>query len=94
MSKEDSLDKIKNSQMRALKTILIKNKAPVREFILNSSGEEALGELFTYFILETSIAGRLINLNPFDQPAVEQVKSLTKKICDSIYRFDLEHKCF
>ncbi len=76
----NSLDKIKNSQMRALKTILIKNKAPVREFILDSSSEETLGELFTYFILETSIAGRLINLNPFDQPAVEQVKSLTKKI--------------
>ena len=76
----NTVDKIKNSQMSALKTILIKNKAPVREFILNSSNEEVLGELFTYFILETSIAGRLINLNPFDQPAVEQVKSLTKKL--------------
>ena len=76
----NSLDKIKSSQMSALKTILIKNKAPVREFIFNSSGEETLGELFTYFILETSIAGRLINLNPFDQPAVEQVKCLTKKL--------------
>ena len=30
----NSLDKIKSSQMSALKTILIKNKAPVREFIL------------------------------------------------------------
>ena len=77
---DNSVDKIKKSQMDALKTILMKNKAPVREFILNSSDEEVLGELFTYFILETSIAGRLINLNPFDQPAVEQVRSLTKKL--------------
>ena len=51
----------------------------MREFIFNSSGEETLGELFTYFILETSIAGRQLT-NPFDQPAVEQVKSLTKEL--------------
>ena len=36
--------------------------------------------LFSYFILETSIIGRMININPFDQPAVEQVKVFTKKV--------------
>jgi len=39
-----------------------------------------LGELFSYFILETVIVGKLININPFDQPAVEQVKTFTKKM--------------
>ena len=42
--------------------------------------ETLLGELFSYFILETVLIGKLININPFDQPAVEQVKKFTKKI--------------
>jgi len=36
--------------------------------------------LFSYFILETVIVGKLANINPFDQPAVEEVKVYTKKI--------------
>jgi Glucose-6-phosphate isomerase len=42
--------------------------------------EQVLGELFSYFILETVIVGKLINVNPFNQPAVEEVKANTKKI--------------
>ena len=42
--------------------------------------EETIGELFSYFILETSIVGKIANINPFDQPAVEQVKINTTKI--------------
>ena len=38
-----------------------------------------LGKLFSYFIVETIIVGKLLNINPFDQPAVEQVKVFTKK---------------
>ena len=32
-----------------------------------------IGSLFSYFILETAISGMLSKLNPYDQPAVEQV---------------------
>ena len=41
--------------------------------------EEALGEIFTFFALETIVLSRLMNINPFDQPAVELVKIETKK---------------
>ena len=51
-----------------------------RLFILKEFSEEILGELFSIFILETIIIGNLLNLNPYDQPAVEQVKILTKKL--------------
>ena len=74
------LDEIKNAQKNAIKKVLIKNKIPIREFKINSFDEKTLGELFSYFILETSISGRLININPFNQPAVEQVKIFTKKL--------------
>ena len=74
------LNEIKNAQKNAVKKVFIKNKIPFREFKINSFDEKTLGELFSYFILETSISGRLIDINPFDQPAVEQVKIFTKKL--------------
>ena len=41
--------------------------------------EETLGELFSFFMVETVIVGKLLGINPFNQPAVEQVKVLTNK---------------
>ena len=71
---------IKNAQRNALIKSLKINKIPFREFKINKLNEETLGELFSYYILETSIIGKLIRINPFDQPAVEQVKFFTKKL--------------
>ncbi len=74
------LDQIKSAQKNAFKKALLKNSIPFREFKINSTDEQTLGELFSYFILETSIVGKLSKINPFDQPAVEQVKVFTKKL--------------
>ena len=52
---------------------------PYREFEINNIDEQTLGELFSFFILETILIGKMININPYDQPAVEAVKILTKK---------------
>ena len=41
--------------------------------------EESLGIIFTYFMLETILLGKLMKLNPFDQPAVESIKQETKR---------------
>ena len=73
------LIKIIESQKKALTQVLKKKKIPFREFKINNSSEEILGELFAYFILETTLVGKLIGINPFDQPAVEEVKILTKR---------------
>ena len=75
-----TLNNIKMAQKDALIKTFSKNKIPFREFKIKSSNEEVLGELFSYFILETIIVGKLIKTNPFDQPAVEQVKLYTKKL--------------
>ena len=75
-----SIHQIKIAQKKAITQIFKKNKIPYREIILKELNEETLGELFSYFILETIFVGRLIDINPFNQPAVEQVKILTKKI--------------
>ena len=75
-----SLSQIKLAQKNAFIKILKKKGIPFREFILKKFDEEVLGELFSYFILETAIIGKLAKINPFNQPAVEQIKINTKKI--------------
>tara|TARA_B100001248_G_scaffold180413_1_gene137240 strand:+ start:1589 stop:2803 length:1215 start_codon:yes stop_codon:yes gene_type:complete len=74
-----SLKAIKLAQKNAVVKVLKTKKIPLREFTINNVNEETLGELFSYFILETSILGKMLKINPFDQPAVEQVKIITKK---------------
>lgn len=74
-----NLSSIKIAQQNALIKSLEKKKISFRQFKINKPDEETLGQLFSYFILETVIVAKLLNLNPFDQPAVEQVKILTKK---------------
>ena len=74
------LSSIKNAQRQALKKVLFKKKIPFREFKIKKIDEKTLGQLFSYFILETVSVGNLCKINPFDQPAVEEVKVNTKKL--------------
>ena len=74
-----SLDRIKKAQKDAFIETLKKKNIPFREFKIFDLSEKILGELFSYFMLETVIIGKLININPFNQPAVEQVKIRTEK---------------
>ena len=78
-----NLPKIKKAQKNALVKILKDKKIPFREFELKKKDEQTLGELFSYFMLETILIGKLLKINPFDQPAVEQIKILTKKILEN-----------
>jgi len=77
--KNKELSKIITSQKKALTTVLKKKNIPFKEFKINKIDEETLGELFSYFVLETALLGKLIGINPFNQPAVEEVKILTKQ---------------
>ena len=74
-----NLNQIKIAQKNAFKKTLQRNNIPHREFIIKKFNEETLGELFSYFILEIAIIGKLSGINPFNQPAVDQVKIDTKK---------------
>ena len=77
---EKNLDEIKDAQKSALIKSLLKKKISFREFIINKKDEKTIGELFSYFILETIFVGKLVGINPFNQPAVEQVKIFTKML--------------
>ena len=57
----------------------LKNKIPFREFKIKNLDEDC-GNVFLLLHLETICIGKLSNINPFNQPAVEQVKKNTKKL--------------
>ncbi len=75
-----SITDILKAQYLATKKVFEKRKIPFRSFLIKKRDEQSLGELFTFFILETILLGKAMNVNPFDQPAVELIKSETKKI--------------
>jgi glucose-6-phosphate isomerase len=64
---------------RATAETLAKNGCPVRTIHIDRLDEASLGELLMHFMLETIIAARLLGVDPFDQPAVEEGKVLAKR---------------
>ena len=53
---------------------LISSERPMRIFNINLLDEDTLGGLFMHFCLETIVCSNLLNVNPFDQKAVDLVK--------------------
>ena len=77
--KNKDLAKIIFAQKKATEKVFKKKNIPFRSFEIKKRDEKSLGELFTFFILETILLGKCLNLNPFDQPAVELIKKQTKR---------------
>ena len=75
-----NLSNIMYAQKIATENIFNKKKIPFRSFEIKKRNEKTLGELFCFFILETILIGKLLNVNPYDQPAVELIKKETKKL--------------
>ncbi len=75
---------IKYSQYVATTKVFSDKKIPFRTFEIKQKNEETLGELFTFFILETILLAKAMKINPYDQPAVELIKSNTKKLISKI----------
>ena len=78
--KDKKLSEILHSQKRATENIFLKKRIPFRSFEILKRDEKTLGELFTFFILETILVAKVLKINPYDQPAVELIKKETKKI--------------
>ena len=78
--KNKNLYNILYAQKNATENVFRQKKIPFRSFEIKQRDEKTLGELFTFFILETILLGKLLKINPYDQPAVELIKKDTKKI--------------
>ena len=77
--KNKNLNEIIFAQKIATEKIFLSKKIPFRSFRIFKRNEEALGELFTFFILETILIASVLKINPYDQPAVELIKKETVK---------------
>ena len=78
--KNKDLYQIKSAQKKATEIVFKKKNIPFRSFKVLLRSEEALGELFTFFMLETILLGEIMKINPFNQPSVELIKNETTKI--------------
>ena len=74
-----SLGNILYDQCVATQNVFKRKKIPFRSFQVEKTCEKSLGELFTFFILETILLGKALKVNPYDQPSVELIKIETKK---------------
>jgi glucose-6-phosphate isomerase len=78
--KNKSLGDIIFSQKKATESVFNRKNIPFRSFEIKKRDEKTLGELFCFFILETILIAKSLDINPYDQPAVELIKQETKKI--------------
>ena len=78
--KNKNVNEILYAQKKGTETVFKKKNIPFRSFEIKKRDEKTLGELFCFFILETILIGKALNLNPYDQPAVELIKKETKNL--------------
>ena len=67
------------AEQQATWQTLINNQCPTRVIHIDELDESMMGGLFMHFMLETIIAAEILDINAFDQPAVEESKVLTRK---------------
>ncbi len=77
--KKKNLSNIIYAQKIASEKVFEKKNIPFRSFEIKKRDEKTLGELFTFFILETILLGQALKINPYDQPSVELIKIETEK---------------
>ena len=74
------INEILFAQKKGTENVFKKKNIPFRSFEIKKRDEKTLGELFCFFILETILIGKSLDLNPYDQPAVELIKKETKNL--------------
>ena len=76
--KKNSLNNIIDSQFNATINVFKKNLIPFRVVLIDQKKPiKSFISLIVYSMLETTILCKALNLNPFNQPAVEEIKKET-----------------
>ncbi len=70
---------IVSAQSHAVPAALARAGRPVRTIDIAKLDEKTIGALLMHFMIETILAGRLLGVDPFDQPGVELAKVLTRE---------------
>ncbi|MDP3696809.1 MAG: hypothetical protein Q8R55_02130 [Candidatus Taylorbacteria bacterium] len=75
-----SIAEIMNAIYYGVKIAFIKNALPYTELVLHEVSESSLGQYLQLKMCETMYLARLIGVNAFDQPKVEEYKRETREI--------------
>lgn len=74
-----TLSGLYKAELDSTREVLCNKKIPCFSIVLPELNEKTLGGLFFFFELLTALTAYCLQLNPFDQPGVEEGKILTKK---------------
>jgi len=74
-----TMNKLMAAERKATIDALTEAKRPVMRIVLPKVNEHTLAQLLYLLEVETAMAGRLFNVDAFDQPAVERIKVLTRQ---------------
>jgi glucose-6-phosphate isomerase len=80
--KGKTLNDVMDAEALATFEVVQNNAIPSRHIHLETLDEKTMGALFVHFMLETVFVASMLNINPFDQPAVEASKIRTKEILE------------
>lgn len=75
-----SMNKLMSAELRGTVDALKVSQRPVIRVILPKVNEETVAQLLYMLEVETAMAGRLYNVNTFDQPGVEEGKKLARAL--------------
>lgn len=75
-----SLDRIMSAIYQGTREAYKKRRLPFVEVELENQSEEEIGAFMQFKMCETMILGRLMGVNAFDQPNVEEYKVITKRL--------------
>ena len=79
-----SLGDLMEAEQQASIQTLIKNQCPTRVIHLPAVTELNMGGLLMHFMLETIFTAGLMQINPFDQPAVEEGKNIARQLLQAL----------
>lgn len=71
------------AEARATAETLSRNNRPVRQMHIAKVNERSMGALMMHFMLETILMARLMGVDPFDQPGVEEGKVLARQFLEN-----------
>ncbi len=74
-----TLEELLHAEMNATRTSLINSSRPSVTLSVPELSPKIMGELFVFFELLVVFMGHLYNINPFDQPGVEEGKRILRQ---------------
>ncbi len=82
--KNKSLNEIMDIEKNSTKKALQQNQIKCGDIFIEKNDEFTLGALYISFMLATAKAGKILNIDPFNQPGVELSKSFTKQTLKTV----------